>query len=59
MKKDLPENVVEDISIAVVLENETPAEKIWNVYLVNEKGVPLKKMYSSRLKDTARRMSER
>lgn len=36
---------MEDISIAVVLENETPAEKIWNVYLVNEKGVPLKNVF--------------
>lgn len=37
MKKDLPENIVQDISIAVVLENSTPSDKIWNVYLVNEK----------------------
>lgn len=37
MKKDLPENIVEDISIAVVLENETPGGKSWNVYLVNLK----------------------
>lgn len=37
MKKDLPENVVSDISIAVVLESETPSEKYWTVYLVNEK----------------------
>ena len=37
MKKDLPENIVEDISIAVVLENETPHGKSWNVYLVNLK----------------------
>ena len=37
MKKDLPENIVADISIAVVLEQESPAEKEWNVYLINEK----------------------
>ncbi|KGE12784.1 hypothetical protein [Sphingobacterium deserti] len=37
MKKDLPDNIVEDISIAIVLESETPLEKVWNVYLVNEK----------------------
>lgn len=41
MKKDLPENIVEDISIAVVLENETPDGKIWNVYLVNLKDHPI------------------
>lgn len=37
MKKDLPENIVEDIAIAVVLENESPGSKVWNVYLVNLK----------------------
>lgn len=41
MKKDLPENIVEDISIAVVLENETPGGKHWNVYLVNLKAEPI------------------
>ena len=41
MKKDLPENIVEDISIAVVLENETPDGKNWNVYLVNLKDEPV------------------
>ncbi len=38
MKKDLPENKVEDIVIAVVLESESPGAKVWNVYLVNLKG---------------------
>ncbi|OAQ42332.1 hypothetical protein A5893_04270 [Pedobacter psychrophilus] len=37
MKKDLPQNLVEDISIAVVLESETPESKVWNVYLINLK----------------------
>jgi transcriptional regulator of heat shock response len=37
MKKDLPDNLVEDISIAVVLESETPESKVWNVYLINLK----------------------
>jgi hypothetical protein len=37
MKKDLPLIIVEDISIAVVLETETPTSKVWNVYLINEK----------------------
>lgn len=41
MKKDLPVNIVEDISIAVVLENSTPESKNWTVYLVNEKNVNL------------------
>ena len=41
MKKDFPENIVEDISIAIVLENSTPSEKVWNVYLINEKKIPL------------------
>lgn len=41
MKKDLPENIVKDISIAVVLESETPADKVWNVYLINEKEDPI------------------
>jgi hypothetical protein len=41
MKKDLPENIVEDISIAVVLESESPGHKIWNVYLINLKNHPI------------------
>jgi hypothetical protein len=41
MKKDLPENLVEDISIAVVLESETPESKVWNVYLVNLKDIAI------------------
>jgi|SRR6476661_1099721 len=41
MKKDLPENIVEDISIAVVLESESPEAKVWNVYLVNMKDHPI------------------
>ncbi|TJZ63403.1 hypothetical protein FAZ15_03735 [Sphingobacterium olei] len=41
MKKDLPENIVEDISVAVVLEGETPDVKNWIVYLINDKNVQL------------------
>jgi len=41
MKKDLPENIVEDIAICVALENETPEHKNWTVYLVNLKQVTL------------------
>lgn len=37
MKKDLPENIVEDIGIAVVLEGETPESRSWYVYLINRK----------------------
>src|SRR5215217_1648719 len=37
MKKDLPENIVEDVAMAVVLMNETPEIKNWTVYFVNLK----------------------
>lgn len=37
MKADLPENIVEDIAMAVVLMSETPEVKNWTVYLVNLK----------------------
>jgi len=37
MKKDLPENIVKDIGIAVVLEGETPESRSWYVYLINRK----------------------
>jgi len=39
MKKDLPENIVEDVAITVALINETPEVKNWTVYLVNYKAV--------------------
>lgn len=41
MKKDLPENVVEDVAMAVVLIGETPEVKNWTVYLVNLKDYAL------------------
>ena len=41
MKKDLPENIVENVSIAVVLESATPESKNWNVYLINLKNEPI------------------
>lgn len=41
MKKDLPENIVENVSIAVVLESATPETKNWNVYLINLKNEPI------------------
>lgn len=37
MKKDLPENIVEDVAMAVVLMGETPEVKNWTVYLINLK----------------------
>jgi len=37
MKKDLPENVVENIAIAIVMESATPEAKLWKVYLINLK----------------------
>lgn len=47
MKEDMPINIVADISIAVVLESESPDGKVWNVYLVNEKKVPIKNVMVS------------
>lgn len=41
MKKDLPENIVEDVAMAVVLIGETPEVKNWTVYIVNLKDVGL------------------
>ena len=41
MIKDLPLNVVKEIGIAVALESETVESKIWYVYLINLKSVPL------------------
>jgi len=41
MKSDLPENIVEDIAMAVVLMGETPEVTSWTVYLVNLKNEPI------------------
>ena len=41
MKADLPNNVVEDVAIAVVLMGETPEVKNWTVYIVNLKNTPI------------------
>ena len=55
MKKDLPENIVENICIAIVMESATPEAKLWNVYLINLKDEPIEtvlvssKGYGSRL----------
>ena len=37
MKKDLPENIVENIAIAIVMESANPEAKLWKVYLINLK----------------------
>jgi hypothetical protein len=47
MKKDLPENIVEDIAITVVLMNDTPEVSSWTVYIVNLKGEPIKNVLIS------------
>jgi len=41
MKKDLPENIVEDIGIAIVLEGETSENKSWYVYIINRKNTAI------------------
>jgi hypothetical protein len=41
MIKDLPENIVKDIAIAVALEKENAENKTWYVYLINLKNVPI------------------
>lgn len=41
MKKDLPENKVEHIAVAVALEKESVEFKTWYVYLINLKKEPI------------------
>ncbi len=41
MKKDLPDNTVQDIAIAVALERENVESRIWYVYLINLKKVAI------------------
>ena len=41
MIKDLPKNLVKDIAIAVALEKESVESKIWYVYLINLKNIPI------------------
>ncbi len=41
MIKDLPENNVQDIAIAVALEKENAEQKTWYVYLINLKNEPI------------------
>jgi hypothetical protein len=42
MKKDLPENIVKDIAIAVVLEEDFVNSRSWKVYLLNLKEIIIK-----------------
>ncbi len=41
MIKDLHENIVEDIAVAVALEGENIESKTWYVYLINLKNEPI------------------
>ncbi len=41
MKKDLPENDVKDIAVAVALERESVESKVWYVYVINLKNEPI------------------
>jgi len=41
MIKDLPQNIVENIAVAVALEKESAESKIWYVYLINLKNEPI------------------
>ncbi len=47
MKKDLPQNIVEDIGIAVVLMSDTPEVASWSVYLINFKANTLENVLVS------------
>jgi hypothetical protein len=41
MIKDLPDNTVKDVAIAVALEKESAESKLWYVYLINLKNEPI------------------
>ncbi len=41
MIKDLPDNTVEDVAIAVALEKESAESKVWYVYVINLKQEPI------------------
>jgi len=41
MIKDLPQNTVKDIAVAVALEKESAESKVWYVYLINLKNEPI------------------
>jgi hypothetical protein len=45
MIKDLPQNIVEDIAVAVALEKENAESKVWYVYLINLKDQPIENVF--------------
>ena len=47
MKKDLPQNIVKNMAIAVVLESSTPEFKNWKVYLLNLNDFPVQNVLVS------------
>ncbi len=47
MKKDLPDNHVEDVAIAVVLEEDKIESRSWKVYLLNLKNQALENVLIS------------
>jgi hypothetical protein len=47
MKKDIPENIVEDVAISVVLMSETPEAMSRTVYLINLKNEKLENVLIS------------
>jgi len=42
MKKDIPDNIVENIAVAVALERENAESKVWYVYVINLKDQAIK-----------------
>lgn len=47
MKKDIPENTVEGVAIAVVLEEEQVDSRSWKVYVLNLKDVEIQNVLIS------------
>lgn len=47
MKADLPENIVRDVLIAIVLEGESVETKNWTVYVINDKNIPIQNVLIS------------
>ncbi len=47
MKKDIPQNIVEGVAIAVVLEQEQIESRSWKVYVLNLKDVEIQNVLIS------------
>lgn len=47
MKKDIPQNIVEGVAIAVVLEEEQATARSWKVYVLNLKDVEIQNVLIS------------